>query len=91
MNRTITNKTEALLLRKVAEVSQKVVADAIGRDTSTVSRIFSHQTGIHIDEMENFLTAMGLQIIECPGETVTIPKEEHRALKLLASKGLFNA
>ncbi len=88
MNRSIANKTESMLLRKVAEVSQNTVAEAIGRDNSTVSRIFSHQTGIHIDELEDFLRAMNLTIIECPGETITISHDEYQALKFLASKGL---
>jgi len=84
----IKNNLEVLLLRKVAEVSQKEVAEAIGRDTSTTSRIFSGKTGVHIDEMEDFFTALGLKVIECDGEIVTLTKKRFEALRELARDGL---
>jgi hypothetical protein len=89
MKNAIANKTEVLLLSRVAEVSQTVIAEAIGRDAGTVSRFFSGKTGLHIDEMEDFFAAMGLKLIDCKDQdTVTLAKDHYEALRILAKKGV---
>ncbi len=88
MNKPITNKTHQLLLQRVAEKSQAAVANAIGRDVSTVSRFFSGQGGIHIDEMEDLFDVLGLKIIECEGDIVSLPKEHFEALRTIARRGI---
>lgn len=82
------NNLHVLILQKVAERKQSVIAEAIGRDTSTVSRIISCQSGIHIDEIEDFLNVLGLKIIQCDGDTITLPKIEYDALRVIARRGI---
>lgn len=82
------SKFESDVLRRVAAIKNAVVADAIGHDESHVSRIISGERGLRLHEIEPFLSALGLLVIEHQGEMRTISADEHEALKLLARKGL---
>lgn len=88
MNSAIANTTESLILRKAAEVGQKSIVDSMGYDASTVSRMVSSKTGVHINELELFLKPLNLKIIECDGETVTMPRDRYEALRTLARAGV---
>lgn len=82
------NKTESLILRRVAEVGQKHICDVMGKDPSTVSRMFSGKLGIPINELEDLLSALGLTLIDQNLAEVNLSKEEYQALLTLARKGL---
>ena len=84
-----TSKTESLVLRRLAGVKNVVVAQAIKHDEGHVSRIASGERGLRLGELEAFLKALGLRIIECDGQVVTLPAEEHEALRVLARKALL--
>lgn len=88
MSKPITNRTHQLLLQQVAEKSQTAVANAIGRDVSTVSRFFLGQGGVHIDELEDLMNSLGLKIIECEGDIVSLPREHFEALRVIAKRGI---
>jgi len=79
---------EMLLLRRVAVVTQAHVSLSMGKDKSTISRIFAGNHGVYISEMDVFLAALGLIVIESDSDTVTIPRERYEALRLLAKDGI---
>ena len=83
-----TRNTEALILRRLATVKNQVVGEAIGHDDSHVSRIAANERGIRLRELDAFLKTLGLRLIECDGETATLPRDELEALKLFARKAL---
>jgi hypothetical protein len=84
MNSTL----QSLILRQLAGVKNTTVAQAIGHDDGHVSRIASGERGLRISELEAFMKSLGLRVVLCDGEMVTMPKAEHEALKTLARKGL---
>ncbi len=82
------NKIEALILRRVAEISQQRVAEALGRDPSSTSRIMSGQAGIHIAELDKLFETLGLEVFESDGGSVVLPREKYDALVVLAREAL---
>lgn len=83
-----TSSIEGLVLRRLAGVKNATVAAAIKHDEGHVSRIASGERGLRLAELGPFLAALGLRVIECDGQVVSLPAEEHAALKLLARKAL---
>ncbi len=79
---------EGLILRRVAEVGQKTVCEALNKDPSTVSRIFSGKLGIQLGELETLLGCLGLIVIERDGSEIKLSKEDYQALLTIARKGL---
>ena len=79
---------QTLILRRMASVKHKAVAEAIGADESTVSRMVSGERGLALDKLESFLAALGMTVIEVGGDAVTIPREKYRALQVLAREAL---
>lgn len=77
-----------LILRRMAHTKNRKVAEALGCDESTVSRISSGERGIRLDEMEAFLTTLGVAWVEAGTEVQIPPAEEVRALQVFARKGL---
>jgi len=77
---------ESALLRAVASSGQESVAQAIGKDISTVSRIFAGDSGVRICDLEEFLRVLGYRAV--PLAQSTIDPCEHRALIDLASRYL---
>lgn len=77
---------ESALLRAVASSGQEPVAQAIGKDISTVSRIFAGEGGIRIHDLETFLRSLGYKVV--PVTQATIDPCEHRSLVELASRYL---
>jgi len=82
------SKLESLILRRAGEVTHVKVADALGKDTSTVSRIFGGSVGVQLADLEKFFDAINLQVVEIGGDTVEISADEYRALQVLARKSL---
>lgn len=84
----MTDALHSLILRRLAAVKNEHVAQAIGHDESHVSRIGTGDRGVRLVELGAFLEALGLKVIEVGGDSVTIPAEKLRALKVLARDGL---
>jgi transcriptional regulator with XRE-family HTH domain len=79
---------QTLVLRRLASVKHKAVAEALGTDESKVSRIASGERGINLERLEAFLRELGLVVVEVGGNAVTIPAEKYRALQVLAREAL---
>lgn len=76
------------ILQAIANVKNEVVGSAVGHDATFVSKFTAGDRGLKITELESFFSVLGMKVIKCEGEVVSIPKAEHEALKLLAMKGL---
>lgn len=83
-----TSNLESLILRRVASVKNSTVAQAIGHDDGHVSRICSGERGLKLIELQAFLDSLGLKVIECEGETVTIPAKTYESLRHLVKESL---
>lgn len=83
-----TSSIEGLVLRRLAGVKNATVAAAIKHDEGHVSRIASGERGLRLAELGPFLAAVGLRVIECDGQVVSLPADELTALKVLARKAL---
>ena len=77
---------ESMLLRALASVGQRTVAEAVGGDETLISRFASGARGLHINQMGPALDAMRLKIV--PADSVSIPVAELEALRTLARKAL---
>ena len=84
MNRNL----HAEILRRAAAVKNTTIAAAIGHDDGHVSRIHSGERGLKLEELEVYLGALGLKVIACDGDLMSLPAEEVRALRVLARKAL---
>lgn len=78
----------AAILRRLAQIKSAPVAAAIGHDESHISRVASGERGIRISELQAFLAALGFEVVETGGNSVTLPREKLRALKVLARDAL---
>ena len=77
-------KLSQLILQRLAGVKNYTVAQAINKDESTVSRIVSGESGIKLDDLENFLGALDLK---CVGRNqVCVDREEYAAFRALAAR-----
>ena len=83
-----TRNIEQEVLRAIAERGVGTVAQRIGLDDSSVSRIISGQQGIKLEHLEPFLRSLGMRIITTEAEIVAMPADELEALRVLAMKGL---
>lgn len=72
------------ILRAIATVKNQAVADAIGRDDSTVSRIVSGESGVKLDVLQPFLACLGLKVV--PFGHICIDAEEWEATRVMARK-----
>jgi transcriptional regulator with XRE-family HTH domain len=79
---------QTLILRRLASTRNRVVAEALGVDDTTVSRISSGERGIPLDKLEKFLGALGIAGVEVGGRHVTISAEKYQALLVLAREAL---
>jgi hypothetical protein len=76
------------ILQAIANVKNETVGSAVGHDATFISKFTAGNSGLKITELEAFFTAIGMKVIKCEGEVISLPKSEHEALKLLAMKGL---
>jgi hypothetical protein len=60
----IARKTVQVVLQRLATVKNQTVAEAIGKDESTVSRIASGEVGIKLNDLHAFIDALGLKIVD---------------------------
>lgn len=77
-----------LVLQKVASVKNQAVAEAIGKDESTVSRIVSGESGIKLADLQPFLAALGLKVVG--SDQVCIDRAIYESYKTLATAALTN-
>jgi hypothetical protein len=78
----------ALILHHLSLHTGKEVAAAIGHSESHITRFKTGDAQLKIDELQPFFEAIGLKLIPCDGELVSISKDKYDALKLLAMEGL---
>jgi len=83
---TDTRNFEADLLRRRSATQDKQIADAIDGDVSFISRFFSGERGLRINQIEPVLRVIGLKVV--PAETQLISNDELEALRVLARKAL---
>lgn len=57
-------KVEWMVLKRLASVRGRRVAEALGKDESTISRISSSQTGIPLRELGKFLDLLDLKVVD---------------------------
>lgn len=72
------------ILRTVATVKNQVVAQAIGVDDSTITRITSGESGVKLDRLQPFLACLGLKVV--PWGHVCIDHDEWEATCVMARK-----
>lgn len=81
---------EAMVLKRVAPLTQKRVAEAIGVEPTNFSR-FLNNSGHRLTFAEfcQLLDVLELDVV-APGDDsmVCLPREEYQALRTLARKGL---
>lgn len=84
MSRNIEN----LILRRLANVGQKVLAEALSCDISRISRFSSGDASIKLSEIGPLFAALGVAVTEVGGDSVVLPRAKLRAMKILAREGL---
>jgi hypothetical protein len=57
-------KLAQTILQRLASVKNEEVGRAIGKDHSTVSRISSGEAGVKLNDIEGFLSALGLKVVD---------------------------
>lgn len=72
------------LLRAVSKVGQAAVANALGKNASTISRIFSGEGGVSLGDLDVFLGVLGFKAV--PLDDVTVDQVEHQLLCEVAAK-----
>ena len=87
MNATARN-IESLLMRRVAAVGQADLAAALDCDKTRISRFFSNEASIRLDELTALFDALGLAVVEVGGDSVTLPRRKLDALRTLARESL---
>lgn len=80
------------MLQRIAMASQAEISRQTGIEKTSVHRIVCGERGVLLDEMQAFLGALNLAVIEADGgDTVTVPAAEYQALLTLARKALDGA
>lgn len=75
-------KLAQVILQRLATVKNQAVAEAIGKDESTISRIVSGESGIKVSDLQSFLAALSLKCVDV--NQYCVPKEEYEAYRTLA-------
>ncbi|MGK9450298.1 helix-turn-helix domain-containing protein [Acidithiobacillus caldus] len=79
----------ALLYRRIAQVTQSVLATRIGISNSQMSRIVAGESGITLDRLPLLLDGLNLQLIETQqNNLITTTEEEYAALLCMAERGI---
>lgn len=77
------------LLRRVAKVKNQTIAEAIGKDESTISRIVSNESGLRLNDLYAFLAVLGLKIVDA--DQICVDHKIHESYKTLATAYLTNS
>jgi transcriptional regulator with XRE-family HTH domain len=75
-------KLVQVILQSLARAKNQAVAEAIGKDESTVSRIASGDTGIKLTDLQPFLSALGLKVVGA--NQVCVDREVYESYRTLA-------
>jgi transcriptional regulator with XRE-family HTH domain len=75
-------KLSQMVMQRIASVKNQAVADAIGKDQSTVSRIVSGETGIKLDDLQPFLAALDLKVVGA--NQVCVDRDVYESYRTLA-------
>lgn len=81
-----TSNIESMLLRRLAQVHQKTVAEAIGSDETHVSRFASGERGLRIHQLGPALDSLGLKLVDA--SDVTVDAKYLESLRNLAMRGI---
>lgn len=84
----LSRNIENLILRRLATVGQKVLAEALSCDISRISRFSGGDASIKLSEIGPLFAALGIVVNEVGGDSVTLPRAKLRAIKILARDGL---
>lgn len=83
---TTHSRLEAELLRRLASLKNSSVGTAMGVDESTVSRIASGERGLRLNQLESFIAALGMKLVD---ETeVTVTEEYLSSIESLSRLGI---
>lgn len=74
------------ILHRMADGKDAILADAIGCDRTKIVRIRSLEHGVKLDELEPFLRALGLKVVDEDGHVVS--EERLRSLLAFARDGI---
>lgn len=74
------------ILQRHARVKNSTIAEAIGVDESTVSRVASGQAGVKLTDLQAYLRALGLKIVDAG--RVCVDRDVYESYKTLATKAL---
>lgn len=75
-------KLVQVILQGLAKAKNQAVAEAIGKDESTVSRIASGDSGIKLADLQPFLSAIGLKVVSA--NQVCVDREVYESYRTLA-------
>lgn len=75
-------KLAQVVMQRIAKVKNQVLAEAIGKDESTVCRIVSGETGVKVADLQAFFATLGLKVVDANQHCV--PREEFEAYRVLA-------
>lgn len=74
------------VLQRLARVKNAAVAQAIGKDESQVSRIAAGDLGVKLADLQPFLAALGLKVVDC--NRVCVDRDVYESFKTIATKAL---
>jgi hypothetical protein len=77
-----------VVMQRLAKVKNQAVAEAIGKDESTVSRIVSGDTGIKLADLQPFLSALSLKVVDA-GQ-VCVDRAVYESYRTLARAAITN-
>jgi hypothetical protein len=88
MYRTINmiHRNKAMLDLTNEAIAKRMSGDGVQVVGDTVQKIFAGHSGIPIDNLESFLRALGLKVVD--ESEVSMSADKHRALMLLAAEAL---
>lgn len=81
-------KLVQVVLQRLAKAKNQTVAEAIGKDESTVSRIVSGDAGIKLADLAAFLKALGLKVVDA--NQVCVDRAVYESYRTLARAAITN-
>ena len=84
----MTRRLLHVIMQRLASVKNQTVGNAIGKDESTVSRIASGELGVKLADLQAFLSALGLKVVD--KNQVCIDRDVFNSYRVLAKTALNN-
>ncbi len=79
-------KLVQVIMRRLAQVKNLRVAEAIGKDESTISRIASNEAGVRLNDMYAFFDVLGLKLVD--SGQISVDRKIYESYKILAAAAL---